>query len=64
MSVYNRWGEVIYRKENFPASEPAAGWDGSYKGQPTEPGVYPYKIQVEFKSGQLADYEGAVTLVR
>jgi gliding motility-associated-like protein len=64
MAVYNRWGEVIYRKENFPASEPAAGWDGSYKDRPAEPGSYPYKIQVEFRSGQLADYEGAVTLIR
>ncbi|MBE9466609.1 gliding motility-associated C-terminal domain-containing protein [Dyadobacter subterraneus] len=64
MVIYNRWGEVIYMKENFAASEPSNGWDGNYKGQPTEPGVYPYKIKVEFKSGELVDYRGIVTLVK
>ncbi len=64
MVIYNRWGEVIYMKENFAASEPSNGWDGNYKGQPTEPGVYPYKIKVEFKSGELVDYKGTVTLIK
>ncbi len=64
MVIYNRWGEVIFQRENFPASDPASGWDGRYNGLISESGVYPYKIKVELLSGKLTDYKGAVNLIR
>ena len=62
--VYNRWGEVIYQKSNFAASDPTAGWDGSYHGAKTAPGVYPYKIRVELNNGSFLSYKGVVNLLR
>jgi gliding motility-associated-like protein len=35
--VYNRWGELIY-------SNPAKGWDGTYKGEPQPAGTYMYSF--------------------
>lgn len=64
MVIYDRWGEVIFMKANFAASDPGSGWDGNYHGQVMVGGVYPYKIKVEFKSGELFDYKGVVTLLR
>ncbi|TDE08391.1 T9SS type B sorting domain-containing protein [Dyadobacter psychrotolerans] len=64
MVIYSRWGEVIFRKENFAASDPAYGWPGTYQGVITASGAYPYKIKVELKSGELLDYKGAVHLIR
>ncbi|GGH24244.1 hypothetical protein GCM10007423_07530 [Dyadobacter endophyticus] len=64
MFIYNRWGEVIYQKSNFAASDPSAGWDGSYHGQKTAPGVYPYKIRVELTNGSFLSYKGVVNLLR
>jgi len=26
--IYNRWGEVVFRRDNFPPNDPAFGWDG------------------------------------
>ncbi|GGM89395.1 hypothetical protein GCM10010967_22730 [Dyadobacter beijingensis] len=64
MFIYNRWGEVIYRKSDFAASDPASGWDGTYHGQPTAPGLYPYKIRVELNNGTFLSYKGVVNLLR
>lgn len=64
MIVYDRWGEVIYFKENLPFSDPQHGWDGKYLGGIAGAGVYTYKIWVEFNNGKTNKYYGAVTLLR
>lgn len=63
MIVYDRWGEVVYFKENLPFSNPQHGWDGNYLGGIAEAGVYTYKIWVEFNNGRTNKYLGAVTLL-
>lgn len=62
--VYDRWGEVIFRRENFPAADPTYGWDGRYQGQLAEPGVYTLKVRIDFLKGLTHRYNGSVTLVR
>jgi gliding motility-associated-like protein len=64
MLVYNRWGEVIFQKADFAPSDPSSGWDGTYHGQKTEAGVYPYQIRVELKNGSFLSYKGLVNLLR
>ncbi|MES2479511.1 MAG: gliding motility-associated C-terminal domain-containing protein [Bacteroidota bacterium] len=32
-SVYNRFGELVFSKENFKPNDPAYGWDGTFGGQ-------------------------------
>ena len=39
MKIYNRWGERLWQTENINN-----GWDGRYKGQLCEDGVYLYVI--------------------
>ena len=62
--IYNRWGEVICRQENFLPSEPSYGWDGLYQGTKAEPGVYPYKARVAYRTGTVFEQRGVVTLMR
>lgn len=57
--VYNRWGVEIYSDIN-----PANGWDGTYKGEPQEVGVYYYLIRVITPEGKMRTYKGDVTLLR
>jgi len=64
MSVYNRWGEIIYNQKNFQPSDPTQGWPGTYNNKPSTPGVYLYKIKVELEDGEVVDYSGKVSLVR
>lgn len=64
--IYNRWGEVIFRDENFPPSDPNHAWNGSYLGKALEPGTYPYKMKVAFTDEEMNDhtYTGVVMLMK
>jgi gliding motility-associated-like protein len=64
MVIYNRWGEVVYQRENFLASDQAGGWNGMYHGLLSAPGAYPYKIQAEFANGIIQDSKGMIQLLR
>ena len=58
--IFNRWGEVIYETEDI-----GAGWDGTYKGLPSQEGVYTWKIQVMKSNNAFREMEvGHVTLLR
>ncbi len=58
--IYNRWGEVVY---DYKTGDPD-GWDGTYKGQPMDIGVYNYTI-ILGKPGEMERiYKGNVTLIR
>lgn len=58
-AVYNRWGERVFYSENAEEK-----WDGTYKGQPCELGVYYYMVYYKFINGEPGVLSGDVTLVR
>ncbi len=65
MRVYDRWGELVFAsEENHPASDPSYGWDGSFKGEPVNPGVFVYVVEVLFINGTTEQIGGDVTIVR
>lgn len=57
--VFNRWGQEL-----FSTTDVKQGWDGSWKGQPQDMGVYQYIIKVSSPDGKIESYKGNVTLVR
>ena len=60
MTIYNRWGQVIFETNRIDGR----GWDGKFneKDQPT--GVYVYVIDAVLREGQVEHYQGNVTLLR
>jgi gliding motility-associated-like protein len=66
MRVFNRWGELMYERESFyPDNDNLSeGWDGRYKGDLVNPGVYVYTIEVEFLDDRVLLYRGDVTVIR
>ncbi|MEZ0541770.1 gliding motility-associated C-terminal domain-containing protein [Fibrella arboris] len=64
LTIYNRWGEVIYHCQNVAAGDPAAGWDGRYRGADCEPGEYVYKVQVDFQTDNPGSFQGRLLLIR
>lgn len=58
--VYNRWGELVYTTTDIHAK----GWDGTFKGQMSDIGVYVYKAQVIDRGGQVKTKTGNVTLIK
>lgn len=55
--VFNRWGELIYNDATFP-------WDGTYKAEIQDMGVYTYLFRIRLSDGTEKVEAGEVTLVR
>ncbi|WP_281612816.1 PKD domain-containing protein [Flammeovirga sp. SubArs3] len=50
LTIYNRWGEVIYHNEyadEYELRDPTKGWDGTYRGKKVAIGDYIYIITYE-----------------
>ncbi|MBV6440840.1 MAG: PKD domain-containing protein [Haliscomenobacteraceae bacterium CHB4] len=63
LRIYDRWGELIFEKEDFPLNEPNLGWDGTYRGEKVI-GVFTWYALVRFVDQAEFQYEGSVTVVR
>ena len=62
--VFNRWGESMFEAYDFQPNNPANGWDGQFRGQPLNPGVFVYFAEIEFTDGRVEIFKGDVTLVK
>jgi gliding motility-associated-like protein len=62
--VYNRWGELIFDRQDMKINEPTAGWDGTYKLVPLKPDVFVYIIRGFCESGEPIELKGDISLVR
>ncbi len=57
--VYNRLGQLIYSTD-----VQKAGWDGTFKGQPQDPGVFVWIAEGIDYLGKTVFRKGSVTLIR
>lgn len=64
LQIFNRWGQLVFSGQDFPINVESYGWDGTFKGQIQEPGMYLYKTSLELSDGNLIHREGAFTLMR
>jgi len=62
--VFSRWGEQLYEAKDFSPNDNSYGWNGSFKGEKMNPGVYVYFAEIEFSDGLKIIYKGNVTLTR
>ncbi|HVU58020.1 MAG TPA: PKD domain-containing protein [Puia sp.] len=64
MRIFNRWGQLIFERKNFPANTASNGWDGTTNGGPASADAYVYIIEVICNNAQIIALHGDVTLVR
>ncbi len=62
--VFDRWGELLYEASDFAVNDPNIGWDGRFRGQLMDVGVYTWYAEVLFLSGDKAVFKGHTTLLR
>ena len=65
--IFDRWGEKVFMRENLQGTpEPANdnSWDGTLNGELMMPGVYFYRMVLEFVDGTDQIIHGEVTLIR
>lgn len=59
MSIYNRWGELI-----FNTTDQRIGWDGFFKDKPCAQDVYIWKVKLQAKDGSEVIKTGDVLLIK
>jgi gliding motility-associated-like protein len=64
MKLFNRWGVMVFSKENFLPNNEKNGWDGMMNDTQLPPDVYVYAIELELGDGKTKVFSGDVTLLR
>ena len=62
--IFNRWGELVFEKENFYPNDMKSGWDGKVRGVPATPDVYVYTAEVFCDNNIPYTYKGNVTILK
>lgn len=57
--IFDRWGEIVFSTNNI-----SQGWNGSFKGNKSEPGVYVYQLEIQCYNKQKFIKSGNITLIR
>ena len=57
--IFNRWGQKLFEWTN-----PADGWDGTYKGKPVKDGVYFCLVKAKGADGKTYNIKRDVNLLR
>ena len=64
LSIYNRWGQLIFHQVLTSTLEKLFSWDGKYRGEAAQTGVYGYQLILETPTGKISKHTGSVTLIR
>ncbi|RME92433.1 MAG: gliding motility-associated C-terminal domain-containing protein, partial [Bacteroidetes bacterium] len=64
LSVFDRWGEQVFRTEHIPPNVEKKGWDGRFREQLMPQGAYAYFMRVELADGSIKMVKGSVNLLR
>ncbi|MEO5645257.1 MAG: gliding motility-associated C-terminal domain-containing protein [Bacteroidia bacterium] len=59
LQIYNRWGEKVFETTN-----PASGWDGTWRGIACEAAVFTYVLNATLLDGTEISRKGNVSLVK
>src|SRR6185295_1307432 len=64
MIIFDRWGEVVFEKKDFPPNDPASGWTGTFKGKKASADVYIYLMEIQCENSTIIPAKGNITLLR
>ncbi len=62
--IYNRWGEVVFKRDGFATNDISNAWDGTYNGKALPPDVYVYIVEATCDDGEVLQWKGDVTIIR
>ena len=60
-TIYDRWGELIFEIKDFEAED--LNWDGTFKGEFLNAGVFVYSLKYQLPSGAIEYIKGDITLL-
>jgi len=57
--IFNRWGNIVFHTNKLND-----GWDGYYKGELQNTGVFVYTLEATFINGETVEKSGDISLIR
>jgi gliding motility-associated-like protein len=63
LRIFNRWGEIVFEKRDFPPNDALYGWNGRYKNKPPVADVYVYQVEVQCANGETIRLDGNIALI-
>ncbi len=64
LQVYNRWGNLVFQRQDFTPNDDSQGWDGALNGNLAPNGVYVYTTRLLMDDGKERQFSGSFVLVR
>lgn len=70
LTIYNRWGEIVYLSDKDGYGNDGINWDGHYMNNPASPlpdGVYFYMLKIKEQcntDAEMKEISGSITLIR
>jgi len=62
--IYDRWGSIVAEKDRVRSDDPDLAWDGIWKSEPAQLGVYIYRLQILFDdSNEVLSFVGDLTVL-
>lgn len=52
LAIYDRWGNEVFQKINFPPGDETSGWNGTFGEQPVAAGIYVWVARIVYKNGE------------
>jgi gliding motility-associated-like protein len=62
--IYDRWGNKIFGTFNVPVNQPLYGWNGTFKSQKMNPGVFVYYAKIKKSDDEIVELKGDINLIR
>ncbi len=62
--VFNRWGQIVYEKNDFLPNDVNAGWDGTLNGKTLSPDIYVYIMEIMCDNNTVLPLKGNVALIK
>ena len=60
--IFDRWGNQIFEAKDFAPNDATFAWNGKYKGEKVQAGIYLYRIEIEFTDGRSRQFSGDIAI--
>ena len=64
LQIYDRWGRLLFDQSSHDPNSAELGWDGSFKGERVDSGIYLWIAEIEFANGEVELRSGDLLLIR
>ncbi|HLO56511.1 MAG TPA: gliding motility-associated C-terminal domain-containing protein, partial [Saprospiraceae bacterium] len=64
LSIYDRWGNLVFLAKNIQPDDPTVGWSGTFRGQAVNPAVFVWVADITFIDDSTLIKKGDLTVIR